>query len=276
MNYKLLFPTYRNRYTFVKRNLAELSAKQIFANALNLGTGEGDYDPMIAPFCQKLTACDINEQDVLFAKSLNTNVLNLGYQVENALALSFPDNSFDLLTSVEVLEHVGQPALMIQEVGRVLKPGGMAIITFPSLDFPMTYDPINRIAAFLGKTRLIGQGAYAFGHDYVVSPKDFRAWAAANQLEIVKEQNMSGYLIGLLEMYWTGIIQRIFKANSKNLTEDKTSNISMRPSLTEPKATFITDAIIKLDYFLFSKRFHSVGKAFIVRKSSPTPPKEGH
>jgi ubiquinone/menaquinone biosynthesis C-methylase UbiE len=266
MNYKLLFPTYRNRYTFVKHNLATLSAKQTFTNALNLGTGEGDYDPMIAPFCQNLTACDINEQDVLFAKSLNTNVLNLSYQVENALALSFADNSFDLLTSVEVLEHVGQPALMIQEVGRVLKPGGIAIITFPSLDFPITYDPINRIAAFFGKTRLIGQGAYAFGHDYVVSPKDFRTWAAANQLEIVKEQNMSGYLIGLFEMYWTGIIQSIFKANSKNLTEDKTSGMSMRPSLTEPKAAFITDAIIKLDYFLFGKCFHSVGKAFIVRK----------
>ena len=266
MNYKLLFTTYRNRYTFVKKNLATLSEKGLFENALNLGTGEGDYDPMIAAFCKRLTACDINEQDVKFAQSLNNEFKNIHYKVENALALTFPDASFDALVSVEVLEHVGQPALMIKEVSRVLKPKGVAVITFPSLDFPITYDPINRIAAWFGKIRLIGQGAYAFGHDYVVSPRDFRQWAADNQLEIIAEQNMSGYLIGLFEMYWTGIIQSIFKANSKNLTDDNPKSMSMRPSLKEPFGTFVPDTIIKIDHFLFSKARHSVGKAFIVRK----------
>ena len=89
MNYKLLFPTYRNRYRFVRDQLKKRNSGATSEKVLNLGTGEGDYDPMIAPYCGKLIACDINEQDVAFAQELNEAVPNLSYKVENALALSF-------------------------------------------------------------------------------------------------------------------------------------------------------------------------------------------
>ncbi len=168
MNYKLLFPTYRNRYLFVRRNLKRLSQDRRFEKALNLGTGEGDYDPMISQYCEELISCDINEQDIDYARQLNAGLKNVIYRVEDALNLSFPDNHFDLITSVDVIEHVGQPERMIEEVQRVLKPNGIALITFPSLDFPLTYDPINRVLSWFSKKR-IPQGAYAFGHEYLVS-----------------------------------------------------------------------------------------------------------
>ncbi len=265
MNYKLLFPTYRNRYLFVRRHLQQLARERSFDHALNLGTGEGDYDPMISQFCGQLTACDINEQDVAYARQLNAGIPNLTYRVENALDLSFGDNTFDLIVSVDVIEHVGHPERMIEEVQRVLKPDGVALITFPSLDFPLTYDPINRVLSWFGN-RKIPQGAYAFGHEYLVSKKDFRAWSGKNQLAVVKEQNLSGYIIGLLEMYWTGIIQRIFKANATNLQGAQEKKVALRPSVKEPALAKVTDAIIALDQALFGKAAHSVGKGFIIQK----------
>ena len=174
MNYKLLFPTYRNRYRFIQQALQQYAP---FQKGLSLGSGEGDYDAMIAKHCTQLISCDINEQDVAFAKALNAEVANLEYRVENALELSFADNSFDLLVSVEVIEHVGQPARMLKEVARVLKPGGRAFITFPSQDFPFTYDPINRLNK---GQRKVAQGAYAFGHEYLIPPTDFRHWLQQN------------------------------------------------------------------------------------------------
>ena len=63
MNYKLLFPTYRNRYSFIRKCLAKYKS-QSFNQGLNLGTGEGDYDPMIAAEVNQLTSCDINPNDV--------------------------------------------------------------------------------------------------------------------------------------------------------------------------------------------------------------------
>lgn len=266
MNYKLLFPTYRNRYLFIRRNLGRLSAGQPFGRALNLGTGEGDYDQMIKQHCQQLVACDINEQDIAYARELNAGLPQLEYRIEDALQLSFPDEHFDCITSVDVIEHVGQPERMVEEVARVLKPGGLALITFPSLNFPFTYDPINRVLAWLGKGK-IPQGAYAFGHEYLISPKHFQAWAEANGLEVVKERNLSGYLVGLLEMYWTGIIQRIFKANATNLKTQADKGISLRPSLSEPWLAKATDALLSFDHCLFGRARHSVGKGFILQKT---------
>ncbi|MCG8326526.1 MAG: class I SAM-dependent methyltransferase [Chitinophagales bacterium] len=267
MNYKLLFPTYRNRYLFVKNSLNKLAKEQKFEKALNLGTGEGDYDQMIVRHCSHLTSCDINEADIAYAKQLNAGVKNLDYQVEDALNLSFEDNTFDLIISVDVIEHVGQPERMVEEICRVLRPGGIAMVTFPSLDFPITYDPINRVLSWFGNKK-IPQGAYAFGHEYLIPPKGFRAWSEGNGMIVVGEKNLSGYLIALMEMYWTGIIQRIFKANADNLSGDEVKKTALRPSVQEPALAKITDILIAIDNLLFSRTKHSVGKGFIIEKKS--------
>lgn len=242
-----------------------MAEERHFEQALNLGTGEGDYDQMISQYCGQLTACDINEEDIAYARQLNSGNANIAYRVEDALNLSFADNTFDLIVSVDVIEHVGKPERMIEEVQRVLKPDGVALITFPSLDFPLTYDPINRILSWFGDHK-IAQGAYAFGHEYLVSKDDFRIWSGKNHLKVLKEQNLSGHIIGLLEMYWTGIIQRLFKANSTNLKSHNKKSVSLRPSAKEPVLSKATDGIIALDHKLFGKSDASVGKGFIVQK----------
>lgn len=45
-------------------------------------------------------------------------------RVGNALALDFPDQSFDFVYSYHALEHVGQPAVAVREIARVLKRDG--------------------------------------------------------------------------------------------------------------------------------------------------------
>jgi ubiquinone/menaquinone biosynthesis C-methylase UbiE len=50
-------------------------------------------------------------------------------RVENALELSFPDNTFDAVWSNGVLHATGDTAGAIQEARRVLKPGGRAMIS---------------------------------------------------------------------------------------------------------------------------------------------------
>ncbi|RMF29088.1 MAG: SAM-dependent methyltransferase [Bacteroidetes bacterium] len=262
MNYKLLFPTYRNRYNFVRRNLEKFAGTRPFDCALNLGTGEGDYDPMIARHCRRLIACDINAQDVAFARRLNAHLPNVDYRVENALELRFDDGSFDAIVTVDVLEHVGKPERMVAEMARVLRPGGWVFITFPQLHFPWTYDPINYL---LGR-RAIPQGAYAFGHEYLIDPAEFKRWSESHGLEVLEECNLSGYLVGLLEMYWTGVVQRLFKANATNLDRDGEKPIRLRPSTREPALAKLTDAVLWLDRELFSSQKHSVGKGFVLRK----------
>ncbi|MBK8554948.1 MAG: methyltransferase domain-containing protein [Lewinellaceae bacterium] len=271
MNFKLLFPTFRNRYLFVSSRLKKYVPADGFEFGLNLGTGEGDYDRMAASYCLELVGCDVNEEDLEHARALNAGVMNLRYEPHNALDLSYEDNYFDLLLSCEVIEHVGQPEKMVFEIARVLRPGGLAIMTFPSREFPLTYDPVNRIWQWIRGVKtpesLIAQGAYAFGHDYLIGSTDFKSWAEKAGLEIVEFRGLSHYLVGLLEMYWTGLAQAVFKKNSRNVNDDSKGRLKVRPQSTkDPALAFVTDLVLLLDRALTGWIPGSVGKGVVLRK----------
>ncbi len=45
--------------------------------------------------------------------------------------IQFCDSLFDIVSALDVLEHVFQPQKVLQEISRTLKPLGVAILTFP-------------------------------------------------------------------------------------------------------------------------------------------------
>lgn len=47
-------------------------------------------------------------------------------------AIPYPDDSFDIVYSSNVLEHVGDPAAVLDEALRVLKPGGRLLVVVPN------------------------------------------------------------------------------------------------------------------------------------------------
>ena len=54
--------------------------------------------------------------------------------------LSFPEQSFDAVVAFQVLEHVPKPTRVMGELARVLRPGGVALVTVPFL-FPFHASP---------------------------------------------------------------------------------------------------------------------------------------
>ncbi len=66
--------------------------------------------------------------------------VNVRFKHESAESLSFPDNFFDRVFCISVIEHMGNGVLIrsIQEIERVLKPGGLLLLTF---DFHPLPDP---------------------------------------------------------------------------------------------------------------------------------------
>lgn len=57
-----------------------------------------------------------------------------GYHCENLEKLTFPDNSFDLFVTQDVMEHIFDPGAAFKEIARVLKPGGAHIFTVPLIN----------------------------------------------------------------------------------------------------------------------------------------------
>ncbi len=59
-----------------------------------------------------------------------SELITADYPEHNLLALGFPDSSFDYVLSDQVLEHVeGDPYKAIQECHRILRPGGISVLT---------------------------------------------------------------------------------------------------------------------------------------------------
>lgn len=54
-----------------------------------------------------------------------------GYRCEDIEKLTFPDGSFDLFITQDVMEHIFDPEKAFKEIARVLKPGGAHIFTVP-------------------------------------------------------------------------------------------------------------------------------------------------
>lgn len=225
--------------------------------------GEGDYDRMIAQYCHSLHCCDINEEDVRFAHSLNADLPQIHYAVKDALSLDYPDNHFDVVLSIDVIEHVSDSRQLLREVARVLKPGGTALITFPSLTFPFTYDPINAALRPTGKH--LSFGAYGFGHFKLIDPRVFENWAAELGFQIEESNGLSGYLSGLSEMYWVGVAQRLFKSNARNLPDQEAPRKSLRPTADEPALARLTDLLIALDKTVLKFTNASVGRGYVLK-----------
>jgi SAM-dependent methyltransferase len=55
-----------------------------------------------------------------------------GFRNENLEAQTFESNYFDLVVSLDVMEHVNQPEQCFREIARTLKPGGAYLFTAPT------------------------------------------------------------------------------------------------------------------------------------------------
>lgn len=261
MNHKLWFPSYRTRYVFVSEILA--AQAEPVPRMLHLGSGEGDYDPLLSRYTDALHSCDINERDVAAARALNRDLDNVEYRVEDGQALSYPDEWFDTVVCLEVIEHVADPQALLGEIRRVLRPGGRLVLTCPSHHFPATYDPINRLLRRFGQT--VPVGAYGYGHTWLVDHHDMLSWLRQHGLAVVEYRRLSRHLVGLVECYLPGLAQRLLKANADNRSGGDRA-IALTPTLEEPPFLALTDWLIAADERLGANSRESIGLAYVAEK----------
>jgi SAM-dependent methyltransferase/glycosyltransferase involved in cell wall biosynthesis len=93
---------------------------------LELGSASGGQWGVLREWSDNLTGLDLYEPAVKASQEKGLNIV-LGF-VE---ALPFPDESFDLVCSRHVMEHVGDPQKALSEIKRVLKPGGYVAAVTP-------------------------------------------------------------------------------------------------------------------------------------------------
>ncbi len=96
---------------------------------LEVGCGAGVDLVRFARGGALVTGIDLAEQSIaLTKKNFALRGLSGEFLVMNGEAMEFADNSFDVVYAHGVLQYTADPAKMIREIHRVLKPGGEAIL----------------------------------------------------------------------------------------------------------------------------------------------------
>ena len=96
---------------------------------LDVGCGIGGSSRILAQdYGFAVTGITISPQQVKRAQELTPAGLNVQFQVDDAMGLSFPDGSFDVVWSIEAGPHMPDKAIFARELMRVLKPGGIMVM----------------------------------------------------------------------------------------------------------------------------------------------------
>lgn len=167
--------------------------------ALEVGPGSGLYLPELAQRYQRATAVDIEAAYLEHAQPLLDEHPNLRLQIDDMTDSELDSDQFDLVLCTEVIEHTPNSAQMLAEIQRVLKHGGVLL-----LSTPQAYSPLEltaKIAFLPGIIQLVRwiyqEAIVETGHINLLRESQVRRQLAAAGLEIV-ETHKSGVYLPLL------------------------------------------------------------------------------
>ncbi len=104
---------------------------------LDIGCGFGWFEYAFMKRASKIYCVEPTEEGMETAKRYLSEQNNVFFVKSSATALPFEDNTFDLVVSWDVIEHIPKRAetKMVKEIQRVLKFGGIAYISTPYRNF---------------------------------------------------------------------------------------------------------------------------------------------
>lgn len=111
----------------------------IRGQVLEVGCGEGRGIDTLLPLAESFTAVDKIEPVIA---GLQQRFPTGKFMAMNIPPLSgLADNTYDSIVSFQVIEHIQEDALFLKEIHRVLKPGGIALLTTPNRSMSLSRNP---------------------------------------------------------------------------------------------------------------------------------------
>jgi len=159
---------------------------------VDVGCGAGLLTESLARLGARVTGIDLAPDLVDMARMHATQKgLLVDYRILSIeeLAQDLP-GIFDVVTCMEVLEHIPQPAKVVGSCARLLKPRGHAF--FSTIDRSLK----SFVFAILGAEyilRLLPVGSHRYAS--LIRPADLRSWAQSHALQLVRSAGISYNLL---------------------------------------------------------------------------------
>jgi SAM-dependent methyltransferase len=104
------------------------AAPRAHGRLLDVGCGDRRFEPLFEPYVDSYTGV---EHEAVFRSTDAARRAKGPDVLYDGKTLPFDGGSFDTVISTEVLEHTPDPAALVGEIARVLKPRGTVILTAP-------------------------------------------------------------------------------------------------------------------------------------------------
>ena len=224
----------------------------IKGDVLELGCGEGRGIGLIQEKAKSFTAIDKIESAV---KNLQKKYpYHKFYGSSFPPVTLFPDNSFDTIISFQVIEHIKDDVLFIKEIYRLLKKGGIALITTPNILMTLTRNPWH-IREYSSKTleAIVSKSFSNFDIKGLRGNDKVKNYYDANKESVQKFKRMD---ILNLEKYLPSIIYKIpyELLNRLNRNKLESKNDTLVSSITEKDYYLSNDMKDNLDLFCILKK----------------------
>jgi demethylmenaquinone methyltransferase / 2-methoxy-6-polyprenyl-1,4-benzoquinol methylase len=196
---RTLFATIADRYDFItvllsygrdrhwKRQVIDLAAPSPDMRAADLATGTGDLAFALAGRGARVVGLDITPRMIELAREKTAGRrAALRFLVGDMMALPFTSGSFDIVTTGYGLRNVPDLQAAIDEILRVLKPGGQAL----SLDFNRPSNPAVRAVYLVYLTMVGGMLGWILHRDpdtYRYIPASIRTYPGAEAVARLME-----------------------------------------------------------------------------------------
>ena len=99
---------------------------------LDIGCGTGGNLSVLSRFSKKVIGLDTSPQALDYCRSRGWNTVEL---IQKDGRLNFADGTTDMVTLLDILEHVADEHPLLREISRVLRPDGLLMVTVPAFQF---------------------------------------------------------------------------------------------------------------------------------------------
>lgn len=103
------------------------------SSILDFGCGQGSLSLRLKDIGYNVIACDQNKSDFKAEGEVPFHALNFNSSQDLEQFLKDHENQFDAVLGVEVIEHVENPWQYLRDLQRLVKPGGIIIISTPNI-----------------------------------------------------------------------------------------------------------------------------------------------